>query len=938
METYVEIHCASWQRMSEQHDEENKGNVDSTGTLRLVPAFGDDGNLPAAGPPVPQAEIQHPSIEQTVLLSASHSAQLSAAASTPPTANQPAPTGNRFHRLRPWREGGLGKVWIALDRELHREVALKEIKSQHAGNRTSQERFLIEGEITGSLEHPSIVPVYGMGRYSDGRPYYAMRFVHGESLEEAIHRFHHSSEHLSDQQLAPTANNPNRIETDAASFQLAAGLVEGREARDGKPAKESRQPSPRADAGQRAVAFRELLGHFIAVCNAIAYAHSRGVLHRDLKPANILLAKYGETLVVDWGLAKVAGQKDQFDLGSGETPLELQSGNSSAPTRLGAVVGTPAFMSPEQAQGRQDLLTSASDIYSLGATLYCLLTGRSPFEGTELSVVLDRVRTGQFPRPRQIKPDVPRALESICMKSMALTREERYATATALADDLQHWLADEPVSAHPENRWERASRWVRRHKAAAVSSAAGLLLLAIVSTVGAVLVNHQRQIADRLADENGRLATEERAAKVQAELAFRDARDAVDDFFTEVSENSLLNQPGMQPVRKELLQKTLDYYQRFLTERAGDPGVREELAATLYKAARIIDELESPEASLADLQKARDMQTKLLNESPQDAKRLKALADTENALGRGLHRSKKFEPALVEYQTGRDLREKLVALDPNNEENQRALANSIMNVGLLEEELGHLDSAANQLRAAQQLRKSQLAAGSSFKLQRDLAMGYYNQGIIEIDRGKPAEAADYFESADEQFANLQTQSPHDMTIQFYLATSYRKAADAFLEDKAIEKADRLYQLARDQFSQLAVRNPDVSEYQAALASIYMNIGGREEGEAAIADLEKSKSILNDLVRQFPQTAQFRRDLGVALRDLGTVQCNSNKAELGRQNLHDAVILFEKLHEEFPTNQDFDDQLQKSREIWNRATAPAPTGNAEWRLPQSQSLV
>ncbi|HEY2761107.1 MAG TPA: serine/threonine-protein kinase, partial [Pirellulales bacterium] len=425
---------------------------------------------------------------------------------------QEAEAGGRFRPLRPWREGGLGKVSIALDEELHREVALKEIKSRHATNKQSQDRFLLEAEITGSLEHPGIVPVYGMGRYHDGRPYYAMRFVHGDSLEEAIHRYHRASERGAQ------------------------------------------------DPSERAVEFRELLTRFIAVCNAIAYAHSRGVLHRDLKPGNILLAKYGETLVVDWGLAKVAGQTDQIALTSGEMPLELPSGSQSAPTRLGSVIGTPGYMSPEQADGRLDLLGPPTDIYSLGATLYCVLAGVSPFTDSALDALLDKVKRGEFPPPRSVDSQIPRPLEAICLKAMSRRRDDRYATASALADDLAHWLADEPVSAYPERPLQRAARWVRRHRDAAMITAIGVALLAIVSVVAAVLVNHQRMIAAKLADDNFHLAEQERLAKNQAEIAFREARDAVDDLFTKVSEDSLLNQPGMQGVRKDLLQKTLDYY------------------------------------------------------------------------------------------------------------------------------------------------------------------------------------------------------------------------------------------------------------------------------------------------------------------------------------------------------------------------------------------
>jgi serine/threonine-protein kinase len=172
--------------------------------------------------------------------------------------------GTRFLILRPHAKGGLGQVSVARDEELHREVALKEIQGRHADDPVSRSRFVMEAEITGGLEHPGVVPVYGLGKYADGRPFYAMRFIRGDSLKEAIERFH-------------KADIPGR------------------------------------DPGERTLELRKLLGRFVDVCDAIAYAHARGVLHRDLKPGNIMLGKYGETLVVDWGLAKsgVKGQESE---------------------------------------------------------------------------------------------------------------------------------------------------------------------------------------------------------------------------------------------------------------------------------------------------------------------------------------------------------------------------------------------------------------------------------------------------------------------------------------------------------------------------------------------------------------------------------------------------------------------------------------------------
>jgi serine/threonine protein kinase len=340
-----------------------------------------------------------------------------------------APSRARFRVLRHHATGGLGEVYVAQDEELTREVALKEMRNEIAHDPQSRSRFLLEAEITGALEHPGVVPVYALGQYEDGRPYYVMRFIRGESLKEAIARFH------------------------------APGAVQ--------------QP------GERALEFRKLLGRFLDACEAIAYAHSRGVLHRDIKPANIMLGPYGETLVVDWGLAKPLDHSEK-SAELAEPPLQPSSGSSLEPTEAGTAMGTPAYMSPEQAAGRLDQLGGASDVYGLGATLYHLLTGQPPVWGEHQASIFRKVIAGEIPRPCSVQPRIPPALEAVCLKAMALEPGDRYLSPRALADDLEHWLADEPVSAHPEPWVRRLGRWARRHRPL-VTGAAALLVTAVVA-------------------------------------------------------------------------------------------------------------------------------------------------------------------------------------------------------------------------------------------------------------------------------------------------------------------------------------------------------------------------------------------------------------------------------------------------------------------------
>src|SRR5262249_19130589 len=158
------------------------------------------------------------------------------------------------------------------------------------------------------------------------------------------------------------------------------------------------------------------------------------------------------------------GRRDDRDAGQREVALRPSSGSGYEPTRMGSAIGTPAYMSPEQADGRIDELGPASDVYSLGATLYCLLTGRAPIEVADAGEVRDGSRRGRIAPPRQVKPEAPRALEATCLKAMALRPEDRYATPGDLAADIERWLADEPVSAAPEPWWTRLRRWTRRHQ------------------------------------------------------------------------------------------------------------------------------------------------------------------------------------------------------------------------------------------------------------------------------------------------------------------------------------------------------------------------------------------------------------------------------------------------------------------------------------------
>jgi serine/threonine-protein kinase len=512
-------------------------------------------------------------------------------------ANRP-PDSSRFEEVAFHAQGGLGEVWKARDAELGREVALKRIKARFSSDEESRIRFAWEAEITGNLEHPGIVPVYGFGRYSDGRPYYAMRFIRGESLKHEIEQLH-----------APSAKGP------AISPQNQA--------------------------------FRRLLKSFIDTCNTIHFAHSAGIIHRDIKPANIMVGRFGETLVVDWGLAKKLNSPDPLETGDLPTlRRRLNNMNESTATQMGTAVGTPAYMSPEQAAGRWDTIGSATDIYSLGATLYHLIAGRTCIETRDLEEFLTRVKKGDFPKPAEVNAAIPKPLSAICVKAMALAPENRYATARDLAEDLECWLSDQEVSAYPESRLEKVSRWVRQNTTK-VYAIAGSTLVVVVAAIAIAIASRNAAIASRNAAQE----------KAKGFTRLQQERAAVDEWVTGASQ-ALNEYAGAQYAREEMLKKAVEHYEAFAAEevlgnevvvelarnwrRLGDVQRRRgatapekliEAEASFQKAAELLESLRKDSvAATAEWTQTRIRQALILADGSKDGDGLQLLAETRNAL------------------------------------------------------------------------------------------------------------------------------------------------------------------------------------------------------------------------------------------------------------------------------------------------------------------
>jgi serine/threonine-protein kinase len=678
----------------------------------------------------------------------------------------------RYDILRSHARGGLGEVFVARDRELGREVALKQIQPQFADDASSRARFVREAEITGGLEHPGIVPIYALDWDGHGRPYYAMRFVRGGSLKESIERFH------------------------AVDWTKSA-------------------------PGERSLELRKLVRRFLDVCNAIDYAHSRGVVHRDIKPSNIVVGVHGETLVVDWGLAKTLGQT-----GSGHVPedrlLVLSLASESAETMPGLALGTPSFMSPEQAVGALERIGPACDIYSLGATLYCLLTGRAPFEGASVQEVLRTVRQGVFPPPRRVDRSIPPALEAICLKAMALEPQDRYSTTRALAEDIERWMADEPVSALREPVAERIVRGMRRRRTT-VTAAAVAMAVALVGAV--VVLAVQARANHHLAVANDR----ERAR-------FDLAMESIRTFHTSVSEDLLLREPQFDGLRAKLLRAAREFSVKLESLLKGQTDHRSRLALS-----RAYDEL----AALTDK----------IGSKPEALELYRHELGLWRELARG---SGAGSPASARVEVAR----------------------CVLALGRLQYQTGHPDEAMNSYLEARTLlegldRSDGLTHGRS-----DRATCYHLIGELLAATGRPADAMDWYQKGRSWRAEMVEDHPSDTRLASDLAESDDAIGILHWSSGRPEAAVESFAKARGVLETITREHPSDNECRRRLASGYNAMGyplhAIGKTEKAIESFEAARDILEALVQDNPALTEFRRQLAYSHAQIGTLRWDTGR--------------------------------------------------------------
>ncbi len=786
---------------------------ETTSMAEYAQRFPDDPDRPASGTRTDQDMISADRGDRATVSMLVDDRDDDAAGGGPSTIPSPRRRSSvrRYQVLGPHAHGGLGEVSRALDEEVGRIVALKEARPPYADDRHHRARFLREAVITGRLEHPGIVPIYSVGAYPDGRPYYVMRFIEGRSLREALDEHHRE-----------------------------AATLDGSEAR---------------------LRLGRLLRRFLDVCNAIDYAHSRGVVHRDLKPANVMLGPHGETLVIDWGLAKFVGAAD-VEIAEGLGPGHLDPVEA---TIAGTVLGTPAYMSPEQAEGRIDDLGPATDIYGLGAILYAVLTGRAPSIGSTHETVLESARRGVVVPPRLLERRVPHPLEAVCLKAMARDPRDRYGSAAELAEDLERYLADEPVSACPETLATRASRWVRRHRTIA-ATAVGVLLVAAI----ALGIAYRREVGyvEQLVESNN-----------EAERWLREAMDSIQGYYTGISEDAIKGAELSEALRERLLERPRAFYEKLTDELADKPDPSERERALLAEGhlglGIVLHELGRYEQAERENAAALASYEALLDDHPDDPIYLNGLVGALNNLGVLLWATGRIEQAEDTFDRAIAAHGQLVGGWPDVPNHRDGLAAAFANMGNLLKDVGRVDEAENAFKQAVAIYDQLVKGWSDVPDYRNrLALAYNNLGDLLRVIGRTDEAEDAFNEAVAIYRRLVQRQGKVIEHRGGLARTLTGLGSIYRITGRSDEAEDAYDEVIATYGQLIRKRSDAPEYQYGLAMALNNRGNllRDTGRNVEAEdtIDKVLATGGQLVLRRPDVPEYRDGLAMAHRNRGNL--------------------------------------------------------------------
>ncbi|MBM4067355.1 MAG: tetratricopeptide repeat protein [Planctomycetes bacterium] len=647
---------------------------------------------------------------------------------------------------------------------------------------------------------------------------------------------------------------------------------------------------------------------------AMHAAHQRGIIHRDLKPANILLTREGEPKITDFGLAK----RFEDDADDGHT-------------RDGAIMGTPSYMAPEQAEGKTKHTGPPADIYALGSILYDLITGRPPFRGTTLLETLQQVKSMEPPPPARLQPGVPRDLETICLKSLEKDPRKRYATAGDLAEDLRRFIEGEPILARPTPWWERTIKWARRKPAVAALIGVGALALVSLLTFGGLWLDAERRSAEEREIQQARLAQSERekAAKEEqlrkaaeereqekalqalrerklrqsAEQNFKRAQQAVDFMLSKVGQERLAHVPQMQNVRRELLMEALKLYGEFQKEKGSDPDVRWQAGQAMQRVADIQGMLGRPRDAVKPYLNAIATFRDLANAEPEQSKYRKHLAGGIDSYATLLKQLKNNRAAEKLYREAMEIRKELARGAPKEPDMQRALAKSHNNLGVVLLGLGKYADAVKDFASGLAILRTLLKHDASdASCQEELARALNNQGAAFKAMIQPDAAQQKFVEARDKLAALDKANPGVPEYRQQLAVAWNHLGDLW-RDKKPKEAEDAYEQARAARARLVKDFDSVPAYREELAQTYasMSILFQSTGrptEAAEAQ-KQALEIQAKAVADFAHLPELRAKLASSHNNRGIVLLTQHKLKESEESLRTALKIFGDLTKEFP---------------------------------------
>jgi serine/threonine-protein kinase len=530
-------------------------------------------------------------------------------------------------------------------------------------------------------------------------------------------------------------------------------------------------------------------------------------------------------------------------------------------------------MSPEQAHGDLTHLGPRSDVYSLGATLYCLLTGRPPQEGDDIGEVLGRAQRGEFPPPRRLDPSINKALETVCLKAMATRPEDRYPSPRLLADDIERWMADEQVSARPDRPLQALARWSRRHRHLTWSAVASLAVLAASSTAAALFVNaawgRERAALSRAESNLDR-----------ANANFRLAREAVDDSLTRVSESTLLKVQAsrdLRALRKGLLEDALKFYRTFISQGEGDPSLRRELARSYARVGKITEEIGTKSEALSAYARALEIRRALADADRGDVALRVELAETLDAIG-VLHRSLgRLPDCLASLEEARATLEPIVAARADDVEAHFRLAQACSHLGAVHKVREEFDAAGPPFDRAREIyaRLVSLDPAES-KYLRNLAWSNYQMANLLSDpRRKDVDfrrAKDYYDTTLALHRKLISAHPGEPDYPIDMAQCYVSLALLCRDDSST--AIRYLRDALEIQLKAVASHPTVTLYLLDLSNSYYNLGSRYSHRSllddAVRSYRESVAVAERLVALDPEDLDFQDRLGRSVTNLGYV--------------------------------------------------------------------